>query len=246
MHEIPFHKRFYYRWLGVVYGFTYWTSQHRFIFRLSTWVKLLAFVPLIIAWRQNWSTPILGVALLLGLWVLWLYWRARRVGYKRFVVGETAVSASLNTSAVDLTPIPPDQHVPLKASGVFGVADREEQALLKPAEYWQVPLGDHTIMVQPEPGRFLYQFFNADNLQNLQTGWLICGLKPLPVLAVTFLSVWGNYQLSLRELYQGTEDGNRASKQRTIYLHFENEADETAVRHTILHDAREKRKEIRV
>ena len=244
MHDLPVYKRLYYRWLGLVYGFTYWTSHHVFIFRLSTWVKLLAFVPLVIVWRQNRSTPVLGMALLLGLWVLWLYWRARRVGYKRFVAGETAVSTLLSTPTVDLAPITPNQRVPLKASGIFGVANREEQVLLKPAEYWQVPLGDHTIMVQLEPGRFLYQFFNAGNLQNLQTGWLVCGLTPLPVLAVTFYSVWGQDQLSLRDLYQGVEDENRDSKQRTIYLHFDNEADETAVRHTILYDARERRKEI--
>lgn len=243
MHDMPLHRRFYYRWLGLVYGFTYWTSQHSFIFRLSTWVKLLAFVPLVIAWRQNRSAPMLGLALLLGLWVLWLYWRARRVGYKRFVGGKTAVSTS-STEPLNFTPILPNQRIPLKASGIFGVANREEQILLRPAEYWQVPLGDHTVMVQPEPGRFLYQFFNADNLQNLQTGWLICGIKPLPVLAVTFFSAWGNEQLSLRELYQGGGDGNRDLKQRTIYLHFDNEADETAVRHTILHDMRERRKEI--
>lgn len=237
MHNLPLHKRLYYRWLGLVYGFTYWTRRRTVIFRLSTWVKLLAFVPLIIVWRQNFGAPVLLLALLLGLWVYWLYWRAQRVGYKKFVAGETAVNPTAH-----LTPIQPNQRVPLKASGIFGVASREEQILLQPAEYWQVPLGDHTVMAQPEPGRFLYQFFNAANLQNLQTGWLICGLKPLPVLAVTFFSAWGNDQLSLRELYQGAEEGNRASKQRTIYLHFENEADETAVRDTILYDMRETRK----
>ncbi|MEJ2747282.1 MAG: hypothetical protein P8183_05145 [Anaerolineae bacterium] len=237
MHNFPLPKRLYYRWLGLVYGFTYWTRQHSFVFRFSTWVKLLAFGPLVIFWRQNRSAPILGLALLLGLWVLWLYWRARRVGYKRFVAKGTAVSPTL-----DLTPIPPNQHIPLKASGIFGVAEREEQVLLKPAEYWQVPLGDHTVMVQQEPGRFLYQFFKSTNLQNLQTGWLICGLTPLPVLAVTFFSVWGQEQLSLRDLYQAMDDENRETKQRTIYLYFDNEADETAVRHTILYDARKKRK----
>ena len=237
MHNFSLPKRLYYRWLGLVYGFTYWTGRHRFIFRLSTWLKLLAFVPLIIVWRQNRSAPVLGLALLLGLWVLWLYWRAWRVGYKKFVVGETAV-----TAAPDLTPISPGRRVPLKASGIFGVSNREEQVLLKPAEYWQVPLGDHTVMVQPEPGRFLYQFFDTTNLQTLQTGWLICGFTPLPVLAVTFFSAWGQEQISLRDLYQGGGEGNRELKQRTIYLHMENEADAQAVRHTILHDARERRK----
>lgn len=237
MHDLPLYKRFYYRWLGAVYGFTHWTNHHKFIFRLSTWVKFLAFVPLFIVWRRNLGIPVLLLTLLLGLWVLWLYWRARRAGYKKFVAGGTAVS-----STTDLAPIQPNQHVPLKASGIFGVADREEQILLRPAEYWQVPLGEHTIMAQPEPGRFVYQFFDSASLQNLQTGWLICGLTPLPVLAITFFSAWGNDQLSLRDLYQGTENDSRETKRRTIYLHFANEGDETAVRDTILHAAREKRK----
>ena len=236
MHNLPLHKRLYFRWLGLVYGFTRWTSRHFVIFRLSTWLKLLAFAPLFIAWRRNAGVPILALALLLALWVLWLYWRAQRVGYKKFVAGETAV-----TPATNLSPISPNQRIPLKASGRFGVGSREVQILLKPAEYWQVPLGDHTVMAQPEPGRFVYQFFNSSSLQNLQTGWLICGLKPLSVLAVTFFSAWGNDQMSLRELYQGTEGENRESKRRTIYLHFDNEADEQAVQHTILHDARQKR-----
>lgn len=196
----------------------------------------LAFAPLVLLWRQNRGPLALGLAALFGVWVIWLYWRAQRVGYKKFVGGETAVTST------NLSPIPPNQRIPLRASGIFGVGNREAQILLQPAEYWQVPLGDHTVMAQPEPGRFVYQFFNNSSLQNLQTGWLIHGITPLPVLAVTFFSAWGNDQMSLRELYQGTENEARESKRRTVYLHFENEGDETAVRDTILHAAREKRK----
>jgi hypothetical protein len=235
MSLLPLHQRIYYRCLGLLYGFAYWTSSHSFIFRWSTWVKLLAFAPLIWVWRQNRSVPLLILALLMGGMVLWLYWRAWRVGYKKFVAGETAVSHLTSVS-----PILPDQRIPHKASGIFGVADREEQVLLKPAEYWQVPLGDHTIMVQSAPGRFLYQFFNADNLQNVRTGWLVHGFNPQPVLAITFYSAWGSSQLSLRELYQAGGAENHESKLRTIYLLFENDADGTAVRHMILDDVREK------
>lgn len=238
MSDFPIHKRIYYRWLGFVFGFTYWTRQHRFLgFRISTIVIGLAFVPLASAWRQNSGQVILALAALLGLWALWLYWRARRAGYMRFVAGETAVALT-----DDPEPAPPNQRIHLRASGIFGVSDREEQMLMSPAEYWRVPMGEHTVMVQPEPGRFLYQFFNAAKLQNLQQGWLVHGWTPQSVLAVTFFSDWGKETISLRALYQGSDAASRDKKRRTIYLCFDDKADERAVWHTILFDAREKRK----
>ncbi len=238
MPELPLYQRFYYRLLGAVYGFTYWTTHHKFLgFRISLLVKLLGFVPVMISWRQNLKGQVLGLALLFGAWVLWVYWRAKRAGYKRFVAGKTAVSPTDN-----LIPLPPNQKIPVKASGVFGVSDREEQVLMRPAKYWRVPLGDHTVMVQPEPGRFLYQFFSADTLQNIQRGWLMHGMTPHSVLAVTFFSSWGTEPLSLRTLYQGGDDDSQNKRLRTIYLCFDDADDERAVRHTIVFDAREKRK----
>lgn len=235
MHHLPIAKRIHYRIQGFIFGFTYWTQHHRLIIRFSTLVKLLAFVPLVLVWRQNKNAAILTLALLFGIWVSWLYWRARRLGYKTFVASE-----SLLHSRDTLEPLPPDQRVRLKASGIFGVSDREEQVLMQPAEYWRVPLGDHTVMVQPEPDRFLYQFFNADKLQHLQPGWLICGLTPQEVLAVTFYSDWGKETLSLRDLYQGSDENNQDKKLRTIYLAFDDKEDERAVWYTIASTARVK------
>ncbi len=238
MYDLPLHKRIYYRALGFEYSLTYWTRGHRFLgFRISAIVMWLAFVPLLAVWRQDSSGVILALALLFGLWVAGLYWRARRVGYKKFVAGETAV-----LPPGELEPLPTNQRIPLKASGIFGVSDREEQVLMCPAEYWRVPMGDHTVMAQPEPGRFLYQFFNAAKLQNFQQGWLIHGPTPQSVLAVTFFSNWGKETISLRELYQGSDESGREKKRRTIYLCFDDKEDERAVWHTILSDAREKRR----
>ncbi|MCP4425225.1 MAG: hypothetical protein GY803_12080 [Chloroflexi bacterium] len=240
MHTFPLYKRLYYRFLGIVYGFTYWTNRHNFLgLRVRTLVWLAAFVPLIMVWRQNRGSLILWLALAFGLWVLWLYWRARRVGYMRFVADETIAAMAITDA---LNPLPSNQKVALKASGIFGVSDREEQILLRPAEYWRVPLGDHTIMAQPEPGRFLYQFFSAATLQNLQRGWLIHGLTPHDVLAVAFLSPWGDEPLSLRALYQDGDDAAPKPKRRTVYLRFDNAGDERAVWRTIVQDARELRR----
>ena len=227
------HRRLYYRLLGLVYGFAHWTRGHRFFgLRWSNLVGLATFIPLILAWRQNRPGAVLALAFLPTLLVWWGYWRARRVGYKKFVPGKTAVPPN-----DDLPPLPPDQRVALKASGIFGVADREEQLFMCPAEYWRVPLGDHTVMVQPEKGRFLYQFFNADNLQAVEWGWLLHGVRPQKVLAITFFSAWGKDPLSLRELYQSAEEANRETRQRVIYLCFDDDDDERTVWRTIM-DAR--------
>jgi len=237
MHNFPLHKRFYYRYLGLVYGFTHWTNRLRLLgFRLSSLVKLAAFIPLFWFWRKNSGDWAIGLGLALGLAVLWLYWRARRVGYMKFVGGETAVPPD------DLNPLPPNQRIALTASGVFGVSNQEERHLLVPAEHWRTPLGDHTVMIQPQPGRFLYQFFNGTTLQTIQKGFLIHGLTFHKVLALTFLSSWGEEQLSLRGLVQSEDAIGKNGKQRTIYLRFENADVERAVWHTIVHDAREKRK----
>ena len=239
MHTFPIHKRIYYRAVSFVYGFTYWTNRHRLLgFRFSTMVKALAFGPLLLAWRQNRSVPVLGMALLLGVWVLWLYWRAKRVGHKKFVVEEMRNPVEEARTEI----IEENRHIALKASGVFGVSDREERILLCPAEYWRVPMGEHTIMAQREQGGFVYQFFSAATLQNVQKGWLLHGLMPKRVTAVTFLSSWGAEPLSIRSLYQGSDETNQNTKSRTIYLCFEDKNDEQIVWRTIVSDVSEKQK----
>ncbi len=237
MQNFPLYKRFYYHYLGLVYGFTRWTNRRRLLgLRLSTLVKGLAFAPLLWVWRQDGGDWPLGLALVLGLGVLWLYWRARRVGYMKFVGEETAVPSD------NLEPLPPNQRIALTASGIFGVSNREERHLLVPAEAWRTPLGDHTVMIQPQPGRFLYQFFNGATLQTVRRGCLIHGLTFHNVLAVAFLSSWGEEQVSLRGLYQGEDGIGQNRKRRTIYLCFDDADAERAFWHTIVYDARERRK----
>lgn len=142
--------------------------------------------------------------------------------------------------AGELTPLPKKEHVAVCASGTFSLRDWEKNVVLRPAEYWQVPLGDHAIMVEHEPGRYLYQFFSAETMQELNTGWLLYGSHPRPAISVTFLSSWGpEFNEDTVSLLRST----RPNKARTIYLSFANDEQENAVWQNLIFDARRVRSE---
>jgi len=69
----------------------------------------------------------------------------------------------------------------MRATGLFGTAHWETKLLLRPATYWQVPLGEHVVMVEYEQGKFVYQFFSATGLQNIQQGVLLNGRYIIPL-----------------------------------------------------------------
>ena len=71
-----------------------------------------------------------------------------------------------------------DNHkVALRATGVFSVKDWEEFMLGRPADYWRVPMGDHAVMVQYSPGRFLYQFIRLGAIEAIEAGSLFHGRR---------------------------------------------------------------------
>lgn len=232
MHELSPLKKIVYAVLGVLFVFTYRSRTRRFL-RMSWrgwqnwgWLALLAAV-----WARQ--RPLLpwGVGLFVG-WQL-VYLLCHRLGYSRFVADGTAVLP--NNDA--LNPIPPNQHTTLWATGIFAVRNREERVLLCPAEYWQAPLGDHIVMVKMGVEKFLYQFFDAAQLQNIQLGWLVFGRRPFPSAAVTFLAPEPDNPLPLYAMLQGFE-GEKKLNQRTIYLTFDSDEKQTAVWHNIVSDAR--------
>lgn len=230
-------RRLYYAYLGYMYFFTYETSRRRILgIRLRTLVFLLPLALLAWGWlrRTDWM---LIVGTLLLAWLLITYWRAGSQGYYRFVPD---MDQSLPPEG-ELAGLEENEHVDVLATGLFSVERREANVLLQPAEYWQVPLGDHAVMVKLGPERFLYQFFNATTLQSVRHGRLIHGPSPQRALAVTFLSSWGPEFATGPRFYLFDLPGEEPQKQRTVFLSFHNAVQERAVWHNIVLDARRAR-----
>lgn len=229
-------RRIQYGYLGRLYSFAYWAVNHRILgIYASNLLKWLPVLLLIYGWIRRWPALILLPLLLFILWIHASFWMARRANYNRFIRSETPHLAS-----AELKPLAANQQVETQATGLFSVTSREDHVLLQPAKYWQVPLGEHIIMVEERPGKYLYQFFNAMTLQEVHQGWLIFGRQPRAALSVSFLSAWGPAYTNFQIYELGNNHGPPPRKQ-TIYLTFANEADRRAVWHTIVHDARQAR-----
>jgi hypothetical protein len=236
MDNFSLFRRVQYSYLGRLYSLAFWATSHHFLgIRFSTLFRWLPVILLLFGWIERWPVWLLGVLLIATLWIYLAFWRARRANYNRFVADETPL-----ISPAELTPLPPNTHMAARATGLFSVTGRENNLLLQPAEYWQVPLGEHIVMVEERPGKYLYQFFNAPTLQEVRQGWLIFGRRPLASLAISFLSAWGPAYTNFQIYELGDRVGPPPRKQ-TIYLTFEKDTDRRAVWHTIVHDARQAR-----
>jgi hypothetical protein len=232
-------KRAYHHFLGRVFAFAYFTGRRDFLgFSQSSWLKLATLFLLFAAWYWRWGMPAIIITFLLAVGLRLLYWRARRVGYNKFVPNTTAVMPTNN-----LKPLPVNQRLHLYASGTFAVSSYQDTVLLRPAEYWRVPLGDHVVMVHRAAETYLYQFFNAKTLQEVQPGWLLFGKHPLDTLAVTFLETWEpqHENEAIRFYVGGGQYTPDKYKRRTIYFSFDDKTQMTAVWHAIILDARQAR-----
>ncbi|MEM7114332.1 MAG: hypothetical protein AAF614_17990 [Chloroflexota bacterium] len=230
----PFHNTLL-GYQGQLYLLTYWSTLRRVLgIPLSRLVKgipiLLAFAALL--WVG--SLPLFYLFAGLALFIQLGYWYAKRQSYNTFVADPISLPAD-----DALESLPANRRIPLSATGIFSLNDREESVLLAKAEYWYVPLGEHIIMVEQVKDHYLYQFFNAKTIQKVEHGWLVFGKTPHRSLALTFQLNWGPEFADGGALYfvRGDEKAPRA-RQRTVYFSFENEGDLTAVYHTIIHDAR--------
>jgi len=234
MENISLPKRLFYRYLGVMYWLIHWTDVQKVLeVRLGTVIRWFSLAVPILGWIQGWHLAGMILALLFILWIQFSYWRGRRSGYFRFV-GETADPFS----SAEITPMQKNKHIPVCATGIFSLKDWEENVVFRPAEYWQVPLGDHAIKVEHAPGRFLYQFISADLMQDMQKGWLLFGSRPNRAISVTFLSIWGP-EFSDENFSLGGNSRKKAmEKVRKIYLSFEEDEHEVSVWNNLLFDAR--------
>ncbi|MBK8989305.1 MAG: hypothetical protein IPM39_25115 [Chloroflexi bacterium] len=220
MTDLPWDRQLFYRYLGLAYAFTHWTSHKTFLAAtVRGWIQFAALVLLLVSLLLRWGVWGIGGTAVFLLWVRFSYWRAQKAGYSRFVPDTNGrfvpdASASLR----------PYQRAALQATGVYHVTELSQAVLLRPAEYWQAPLGQHIVMVEHRRQKYLYQFFDARTLQQVQKGWLIFGVRPLDSLAVTFVSAWVGDEVK--------------PVVETIYFSFADAAGQTAVWQTIIKDVR--------
>jgi hypothetical protein len=222
--------------LSSLFAFLYQSRQRQLLgVSWRTWLVILSLVLAFIGLVQGWPAALTVVLLVLGPLLLVLYYVAGRAGYKRFV-------PDAQMALDDAYPAPRNEHrIPLRATGLFSVHDREDYVLARPAEYWRVPLGQHVFMVQQVPGRFLYQIINPQHVKGVQPGYLYAGRGSQKALAVHFRSSWGpqfvdepSYQ------YVGEDDEPPANTiPRTVYLTFESDADRHTVWKSLLIEKRE-------
>lgn len=218
---------------GVLFAVVYFTAHHNFLgARLSSWLKWAIFIFTVAAWLMRppiyWA--ILGVVLFVV--VQFLYWYVRRQGYIRFLpIRDQSNHAGDNLLA-------DNQKVKVEATGIFSVSHREAYVLQKPGAYWRVPVGDHAVMVEHMPGKYLYQFVQAGALQSVEVGFLIFGRRPQEALAIRFLTSWGPEfgQYTPKQLMAGANH-TPAKLERTIYLTFAEKEAQHLVRKNLLRDA---------
>lgn len=238
MESLSLFQRVYYRYLSRAYALMFALNQRSILgIRLVALVRWLPILVLLWGWLRLWPGPVLVILLLLVIWINYSLWRAKRDNYNRFVPTRGSL-----LEAADLEPLPPNQKIPLQATGLFSVSGRESVLLLRPADYWRVPLGEHVIMVEEKPGKFLYQFFSAQSLQNVQPGWLLFGPQPIDSLAVTFLARWGPEYTRFGQLYEdGSDAGLPPPKPVTVYLSTPDADARRLIWQTIVSEARRTR-----
>lgn len=232
----PLHRA-YYAYLSRMYALAYRLNRSSVLgIRLGSWARWLPIVALLIGWVMAWPPAAMVALLLVALWINYSLWRAKRDNYNRFVPGRAAAGDA--PTQLDL---PPNEQLPILATGLFSVSGRDSRLLLRPAKYWRVPLGDHIIMAEEEPGKFLYQFFDAQSLQELREGLLLFGPQPRATLAVSFLARWGPEYTRFGPHHETGDDDLPPPRRVTVYLSAEDDTTRRLIRDTIVSDARRAR-----
>lgn len=221
------------RLLSQLYAFMYWSKRHTFLgFALGTWLRLLPVALFLVGLAQGWPLLLNLFWLALALLLFLLYALGRRAGYKRFV-SEPQMALD-DDFAVPRS----EQRVPLRATGIFSVQDREEYVLERPGAYWRVPLGQHVFMVEEGPGRYLYQIINPNHVHVVEPGYLLFGRHPQKALALRFTVSWGP-QFATEPVYYYTpepEETELEGETRTVFITFDHDADRHAVWKSLLQE----------
>jgi hypothetical protein len=220
-----------------MYGLLYGMQRRRVLgMRLSTLACRLPILALLLGLLLRWPTPLLVALAIVSVWFNFSFWRARRDNFNRFVPQSAPAP---DTDEVML--LAPNRKMAVRATGLFSVSGRTSSLLLRPAQYWRVPLGDHVVMAEEAPGKYLYQFFDARSLQEVRPGWLLFGAQPIESLAITFLARWGPEYTRFGPEHERPDGEQPPAKRLTIYLSPEDEAARQTIERTIVDDARQAR-----
>jgi hypothetical protein len=192
--------------------YTGYKIQHHYLFRVSlrNWLWALLVVPPGAAFlrRMTWLQAIL-LSLLAVLLLAGIEW-TRRKGYMVFE------PARLDLRAAAGPRIEIDEQVPCRASGPFAVGDRHRHMVNERAWISYVRTREHIVMAHLKRTRFLllarslttdvgywYVFFYPQHVQHVETGYVVCGVRSRPGLAVRYLSQ------------------EKREQERTVYLAFD-------------------------
>jgi len=228
-----FPTRIYHGFLALLFAFAYRSSHSSFVgISLSSWIKLLSLVPLLVTLaRGMWGVPTL-LAILPFLCVSIVYWRASQRGYVKFVPD----LIQPNTDSIPSV-LPPDQHVKMWATGLFEVEGLRDYALLRPAEYWQVPLGTHIFMVRVTSQRFKYQILDPANIRAVRLGTLLFSRPLRYSVAITFVNLEDKEPETQFSFADPPGNGKSTGRERTFYLTFEDRLRQQTVSNNIAQDA---------
>ena len=233
MNNLSFSQRISSRIAGPLYATLYHTNQNRFLgITIGGWLKNLPFLFSLLAIVMRW--PVFWVIFGIGLAIIMriLYWRAKKAGYISFL------DVGSQTDPTNAQVIKDNVKISACATGRFSVKDWEDYVVERPAQYWRVPIGDHTFMVEHQPGRYLYEFIRRGALEGVDSGFLYFGKKPKPALAITFLSTWGPEAEEVNfQFYAPSKNSSSAKFRRKIYLTFDKDDDKNAVWQSLLRDA---------
>jgi hypothetical protein len=221
------------RLLSQLYAFMYWSKRNSFLgFALSAWIRVLPVGLFLVGLVQEWPVIVNGLWVALFVVLVLLYAAGRRAGYKRFI-------PEPHMALDDDFAVPQhEQRVPLRATGLFSVQDREEYVLERPGAYWRVPLGQHVFMVEEGPGRFLYQIIDPRHVKIVEPGYLLFGRHPQKALALRFTVSWGP-QFATEPVYYYTpepDDAEVDGEMRTVFFTFDHDADRYAVWKSLLEE----------
>ena len=213
------------RLLGPLYSLLYYSTQHRFLGpTIRGWLQFLPFLLALVTLIQRWPRLWLLAWLFLYAIIRLAFWMARKNGYIGFIRLTDRDSLSHGQPLAD------GQKVIVWATGLFSVEGLEEYVLLLPTAYWRFPTGDHVLMVEYRPGRYLYQFIQPGALRRIEAGQLIHGIQPRRALEITFLTTWGPKPVEVSfNFFTAGENSHLVELQRTIYVVFRTEEEQESV-----------------